>query len=193
MSFRSLALASLTAASLAQSAAAATVWDEGVNGDLSSDRLAPTALSLSLGTNRIIGSVTSGERDYFRFTVPVGAAFSQLNLAAYGTANLGFLAIQTGTQITVDPAAPSAAPLLGYVHTSLGLVGSDILDDMGTGAGAIQFTPPLGPGDYSFWMQQTSAVLTSYTFDVLIVPEPSVASLLATGLAALTIARRGRA
>ena len=190
MRLRPFALAALVAVAHAQSAAAGTVWNEfGPQGDLSNDRLAPTLLSLSSGTNSVTGAVTAGERDYFRITVPDGASLAQIVLAAYGTNNRGFFAIQEGTQITVDPAAASAAPLLGYVHTAGTLRGTDILDDMGAGFGAMQFTPPLGPGDYSFWMQQVNAVLTTYTFDLVIVPEPSVASLFAAGLVALAIAR----
>lgn len=187
----SFALATTIAALvLAQGAAAATVWDEGVNGDLSNDRSNPTALTLGLGSNTIIGSVTTGERDYFRINVAVGESFTQLFLAAYSPTNPSFLAIQSGTQVTVDPAAPTAGPLLGWVHPDTPLVGTDILDNIGTGAGAIGFVPPLGPGDYSFWMQQTSAIVTSYTFDLILVPEPSVAALFALGLAGLVISRR---
>jgi hypothetical protein len=193
MRFRHLLLAPLAAATLAQGAAAATIWSEGVDGDLSSNRAAPTALAVALGTNSIIGSVTSTDRDYFRITIPSGATLEQINLAAYGVDNLAFFAIQSGMQITVDPAAPTAAPLLGYVHTGSGLVGTDILDDMGAQSDAIGFTPPLGPGDYSLWMQQTNPVVTSYSFDLVVVPEPSAGALLGLGLAGLAIAGRHRA
>ena len=197
MKLRNLALGLPLAAVVAQGAVAATIWDEGVSGDLSNDRANPTLLTLAVGTNTIIGSVTAGERDYFRFNLPGGNTFTQLNLAAYSPSNLGFLAVQSGTQITVDPLAPTAAPLLGYVHTSNTQVGTDILDDMAASnllsPPAIGFVPPLGPGDYSFWMQQTSAVLTDYTFDVVVVPEPSAAALLGLGLGALALVARRRA
>jgi hypothetical protein len=190
---RTLALAALVGVAQAQGAGAGTVWNEsGPEGDLSNNRLAPTLLSLSSGPNSVTGAVTAGERDYFRITVPENASLAQIVLAAYGTNNLGFFAIQRGTQITVDPAGASAAPLLGWVHTTRGLAGTNILDNLGNGAGAMGFTPPLGPGDYSFWMQQANAVLTTYTFDLVIVPEPSVASLLAAGLVGLALARRRR-
>ena len=175
---------------LGQEAAAATIWDEGVNGDLSNDRLNPTVLVLGLGSNTIIGSVTAGERDYFRINVAGGESFTQLFLAAYSPTNLSFLAIQSGTQVTVDPAAPVAGPLLGWMHPDTPFVGSDVLDDIGSGAGAIGFVPPLGPGDYSFWMQQTNPIVTSYTFDLILVPEPG--TLLLVGLGLLALAARSR-
>lgn len=193
MRSRKLALTSMLALFATQSAAAAPIWNEGVDGDLSNDRLNPTALTLAVGSNTITGSVTAGERDYFRFNVPTGYSVTQLVLSAYSPSNLGFLAVQSGTQITVDPGLPSATPLLGYVHTGP-QVGTDILDDLGASnllaPPAQGFVPPLGPGDYSFWMQQTSAIVTSYTFDVVVVPEPSAAPLLGLGLAALALIRR---
>lgn len=191
MNLRTLVLF-LTLALGAQGASAATIWDESVDGDLSSNRLAPTVLTLAVGSNTISGTVIAGERDYFRFNVGAGQQVTQIILSGYAPANLGFLAVQTGTTITVDPLAPVAGPLLGYVHTAGAQVGTDILDDMALGAGSIGFVPPLGANDYSFWMQQTSAILTSYSFDVVLVPEPATASLLALGLGLLTVAGRRR-
>ena len=191
---RLLTLAVAAAVGVAQSAAATTVWNEnGPEGDLSNSRAAPTLLSVSVGTNSITCAVTAGERDYFRIVVPDGASLAQIVLAAYGTNNLGFFGIEKGTQISVDPGAATAAPRLGYVHTGVRLLGTNILDDMGNGLGAMGFTPPLGPGDYSFWMQQANAVLTTYTFDLVIVPEPSAAALVCAGLVGLAGVGRHRA
>jgi hypothetical protein len=194
MKFRSLAL-TLVWVVLAHAAGAASIWDETLNGDLSNDRANPTLLTpLSIGSNTISGTVTQGERDYFRFNVPTGYTLNQIFLTVHSPANTSFFAIQSGTQITVDPTAPTAGPLLGYVHTGGGLVGTDVLDDMATSnllvPPAQGFALPLGPGDYSFWMQQTSAILTSYAFDVIIAPEPTTAALFGLGLASLAIARR---
>jgi hypothetical protein len=194
MSARSLVLIACLAV-FAQSATGATIWDEAVNGDLSGNRLAPSSLGvLAVGTNTLLGSTTSGDLDYFTFTVPAGAAFSQMNLAAYGASNLAFIAIQSGSVFTEPNTGTNPANLMGYVHPGPALVGTDLLDNMAASnlltPPAQGFSVPLGPGDYVFWMQQTSPTPTSYTWDVIVVPEPTVASLLALGLGALAFVRR---
>ena len=109
MRFRTLPWTAVLSLALAEGAAAATIWNEATDGDLSSTNSAPTALAVAVGTNSVAGSVTGGERDYFRITIPAGATLSEIRLAAYGANNLGFFAIQSGTQITVNPLAPSDA------------------------------------------------------------------------------------
>jgi hypothetical protein len=178
----------------AQSASGATIWSEAVNGEFSSNRLLPTNLGvLSVGTNTILGSVTIGDLDYFTFTVPASTLFAQMNLAAHGS-NTSFIAIQSGSVFTEAPATVNPANLLGWVHPGAAHVGTDLLDNLAASNGAIPpaqgFSVPLGPGSYVFWMQQTSASPTPYTWDVVVVPEPSVAVLLAAGLGALAFSRR---
>ena len=190
---RSFVLASLIVVGT-QAAGAAVVWDEGVHGDLSNDRLAPTPLVLQVGTNTIIGTTVQGDVDYFGIGVFGDARLTQIVLTSFTSADdLAFLAIQSGSFITETTTAPNVANLLGWTHPSAALVGTDILDNLAAGAGAIGFTPPLGPGFFSFWMQQTQPQVVGYSFDLVVVPEPSVAALLALGLGALAIARRGHA
>jgi hypothetical protein len=182
-SFRSLALAWLAVAAFAPTAAAVTIWSEGVDGDLSGNRLAPTSIALGVGTNSIVGTTIAGDVDFFTVTVPSGASFGQLVLASLvSTDDLAFLAIESGPIIT---STGSAANLLGWIHPSAAFLGTDILDDMALGAGALGFTPPLGPGTYAMWMQQTQPQSVSYQLDLVLVPEPSAAALLALGLGGL--------
>ena len=182
-----LALISIAAA-LAGPAAAATLWDESVNGDLSNVRTAPTNLPLSMGSNTITGTVVAGDEDFFTVTVPAGAFFSALTLITFNSADdLAFLAIQAGPIIT---SMSSPAAMLGYIHMSAAFVGTDILDDMALGDGALGFTPPLPTGTYAMWAQQLQPQLVSYSFDLVVIPEPSEATLLTAGLAVLALARR---
>lgn len=193
---RIVILAALVAAAFAHSAAAVSIWDEGADGDLSNDPGAPTVLALGSGTNSIAGSSQLGDMDIFTITVPDGASFAQLLLTSFtSTDDLAFLAIEGGPVIT-DISTPTN--LLGYVHASAAHVGTDILDDVALGAGAIGYTPPLGPGTYTLWMQQTGPELVGYAFDLVIrsepsaVAEPPVTLLFALGLGALAFTRRRR-
>ena len=53
-----------------------SAWNEAVDGDLSDDPSAPTAVVLTSGSNMIDGSVTTSApadtRDYITFTIPPG-------------------------------------------------------------------------------------------------------------------------
>lgn len=177
-----------TAAALAGPAAAATLWNETANGDLSNVRTSPTNLTLSMGSNTITGTTVSGDVDFFTVTVPAGAFFSALTLITFTSADdLDFLAIQAGPIIT---STTSPAAMLGYVHLSAAFVGTDVLDDMALGDGALGFTPPLPAGTYAMWTQQLQTQIVSYSFDLVVVPEPTEATLLTAGLLVLAFARR---
>jgi hypothetical protein len=183
------ALAGLAVAAFANAAGAVTTWDESINGDLSSTRTSPTQLALVEGPNLILGTTIGGDPDYFTVTVPDGQFFAELILGQYvSTDNVAFVAIQAGPIIT---STTSAAALLGWLHAGAAHRGTNILDDMALGAGAQGFTPPLGPGTYAMWMQQASAELVTYRFNLVLVPEPAAGALLAAGLCGLAaIARR---
>jgi hypothetical protein len=58
----------------------------------------------------------------------------------------------------------------------------------GTAAGATGFTPPLGPGTYTFLIQQSGSTV-SYEFDMTVVPEPTSLCLIGLG-GLLLLARR---
>jgi hypothetical protein len=175
-------------------AGATVIHDEAGDGDLSSDRFNPTSYSLSVGTSSIIATSVSGDREFVTLNIPGGAELSALTLATYaGLDDTAFIAIQSGTTMTVDPDSPNPALLLGYSHfgPGPGNVGTDILDDIGMGAGSIGFTPPLPAGDYTFWIQQTGGNAATYQFDFGVTPEP--ASLALLGMGGLALIRRRRA
>jgi hypothetical protein len=153
-------------------ASAAVVWDENTNGDLSNDRLNPTSINLTEGTNSLVATMPGADLDYLTIVVPANSQFSALTPTSYVSSDgTSFIGMQAGTQMTVPTNTPSASGLLGWAHfgTGPGNVNQDILPAMGTsGAGATGFTPPLSAGSYTFWIQQASTASVSYQFDFLV-------------------------
>jgi len=125
--------------------------------------------------------------DYLTFNVASGFRLEALVLVSVSTDDLSFIAVQSGATFTEPPGDPDPANLLGWVHFDPTLAGTDILDDMGLGDGAIGFTPPLPSGDYSFWIQNINSDGTDYEmhFVVSAVPVPAALPLLGWGLLAL--------
>ena len=91
----------------------------------------------------------------------------------------------------------SATSYEGYTHFGTGaannghpatsLVGQNLLPIMADPTqdpGASGFTPPLGPGTYTFLFQQLGAA-TNYEFDFTVTAVPEPGSLLLSGCAAL--------
>ena len=73
----------------------------------------------------------------------------------------------------------------------MGNVGTDILDDMGAAPGTIGFTPPLGSGPYTYWIQNTGDFCT-YQLNYVVAPVPEPATFIALALGAAVLARRRR-
>jgi hypothetical protein len=170
---------------------AAFVYDEASDGDLADDGLTPTVLDAGVGVNTLAGTSMSGDLDYLTFNVGAGLRLDAIVLFAYASDDdLSFAAVQSGATFTEPPSGTDPGNLLGWVHFGDLLVGTDILDDMGMGDGAIGFAPPLPSGDYAFWIQQTGTE-AAYEMHFMIspVPVPAGLYLLASGLLALGGAR----
>jgi hypothetical protein len=170
---------------------------EGTNGDLSNDRLFPTLFTLDIGVNTLTGTTIAGDLDYLTFNIPSGFEFQSFTLNSYtgtGTLTQSFVGIQSGTTFTVTPASATPDALLGYTHFGPAGAQGEILDNIGTGAGAMGFTPPLPAGDYTFWIQETSGTARNYSFNITVsaVPEPTVWSLCVLGIGVAGIAARRR-
>ena len=159
-------IAGLTLVLILASASAAATYDEAMQGDLSNDRLAPTPFPLDAPSNLVAGSVTFGERDYFKVTVPVGAALNKIILTRYESSNArAFIGFQVGSQVTLDPSGSTSDGLLGYMHFGFDqVIPSNLLVDL---ARSIPpgFSLPLPAGNYSFWVNQTEPAPTFYEFN----------------------------
>ena len=189
---RTLALCALLAFP-ALAVQAVPVYDEGLDGDLSNDANAPTAVAFGVGSNQVIGSVTasSGEvRDYLTFTIGAGQSLTGIILDAYTPFDTTFQALSSGGTSFV-PSGSTQGLFLGSSHLNGGSVGGDALALMAAlPFGGVGFSTPLGPGTYTYLIQQTGPEVTQYTLDFQVVPEPGTAALVGTGL--LGLAARGR-
>jgi PEP-CTERM motif len=191
---------------LAAAPAKAIIYDEaGPGGDLSNDKANPTALTLTPGSNSVIGTVNGFDngdgQDWVSFTIPTGFVMTSYVNSKYGSDDpQGFTGFQSGPSFLGNEfLAPSYA---GYAHFGTGAtnpdgtpplstVGVDLLPRMADPSFAPDttgFTPPLAAGTYTFLIQQGNPVLTSYQFDMTVrsVPEPG-SSLCLLGMGSLAI------
>lgn len=191
--------AGLAAVALVGSIASAgglVIWDDAVDGDLSDDRFNPNVFVLGNGVSSVISETVfsnfpdeGGDRDYFTVVIGAGQSLTSIILSEASNPNggfdaAGFIALQFGPIVTVDPAAPNPAPLAGWLITFESLVGTDVLSDLSGGFSS------LGEGEYAFWVQQTGEDLTRIRMDFHVVPAPGAMALL--GLGGLVGVRRRR-
>ena len=170
-------------------------YDESVDGDLSNDRLSTTMITLDAASNPVSGSVTAQtlqsplDRDYFSVTVPAGRSLTQIQFERYESSNpRAFIGMLAGSVFSIDPDNPTTDGLLGYLHIGEQAIPSDILDDLRGSFGPTRFQSPLAAGTYSFWVNQTEAALTEYTFNFVTIPEPH--SMVAAAGLGLILRRR---
>ncbi len=195
MSAKILAIA---CAFCAAPATAGVVWNEFNGGDLSSDPNAPTPLVFGMEGNTIIGSVQAPNdiRDYITFTLADGQFLMRLRLHQYedldsgGPGNRGFHAIIEGDTSFI-PDGGNIHLFLGSAHLDPEPAGTDVLPNLAEAqTGGQGFDVPLGPGTYTYHVQQTGTPHTGYTLEFVIVPAP--ASLGMLGLSALMTKWRRR-
>jgi len=199
---------------LAASFAPATVvWNQSTNGPLSENPASPTLFTCTGGANSVVATVggagtgeSGADQNWVNMTVPPGLELSQVVLASYSsTDQQGFIGVQADASFAGgENAVNTASSYLGYTHYGTGatngslpptnLVGDDLLSLMANpalAAGATGFTPPLGPGSYTFLIQQIGATTNyQFDFDVTSVPEPTAIGLLV--FAPLLMHRRRR-
>jgi hypothetical protein len=156
---------------LATSVSAAVIHDESVNGDLSSNAAAPTALAFPVGSSTILGTINGNplDRDYITFTIGVGQTLTSINLVSFGPDQLAFSAINAGATSFI-PSGATIGSFLAGIHFSAFDVGSNFLVLFVTSSVTTNSLPApvLGPGTYCFMVQQTSAVLQSYNLEFVV-------------------------
>ncbi len=168
------------------------LYDESSSGDLSGLLGSPTSVSVASGANTIIGDIgengnsgaTNGsDADYFSFTVPSGGSLDTLTIDSYvptGTSGVSFFGYTAGSGF----AGQGAGDIDGFALIDAG--SGDVLSSLAGGS--------LGPGTYSFWLQETGLAVVDYqiTFGITTtaIPEPSSVALLASCLATVLCMRR---
>lgn len=173
---------------------AGVVWNEAVDGDLSSIPASPTPVNFNNGANTVIGSLSqpSGDlRDYLTFTIGPNQVLTGMILDAASTGGLSFHALNAGSTSFV-PGDDDSSNFLGLEFVFDGLIGLDLLPGLAAGAyGSTGFSIPLGPGTYSYLIQElTPGEGRTYQLSFNVVPEPSSSALVL--LSGLTFARRFR-
>lgn len=191
-----IALATITCAASAQ-----VLWDESVSGDASNDPLAPSnAGVMVLGSNVFAGTVSNvggaDPRDYITFVVPDGLAITHLILLTFAPNNIAWTHFDDGPT-SVIPSPGTADSLLAGAHIPAAAPdGEDLFDNYQSGSPELLagpgFSGPIGPGTYTFLMQQTSAITQTYGLDFVVVPipAPGVASAAAIGAIVFGMRRR---
>ena len=192
-----VAMAALAMAPIVGIAAADVVYDEAFDGELSGDPNAPTFIVVGEGNNTVIAVTDQDgdDRDFFTFNVAEGFELVGVILDIFDTntndpANLGFIGFSAGDVLGTDPLAPDPTALLGYALVGIGDSGSDIFDVMAQGGGSQGYDGPLGAGDYTFWLQETSPSADDWSVTLVINQVPAPGALALLGMAGLAGRRR---
>jgi hypothetical protein len=161
----------LLLAAMAVPANAAVIWNESINGDLSSSEAAPTSISFGVGTNSILGGVSGSplDRDYITFTIAPGQTLSHVNLISFGPDNPAFTAFNSGSTSFIPSGATNGSFLSG-IHITSADVGFDLMpfyDTRNVTTNSLA-SPSLGPGTYCWMIQQTSPVTQNYSIDFVV-------------------------
>ncbi|CAE7756098.1 unnamed protein product [Symbiodinium sp. CCMP2592] len=170
---------------LVASTAAASVYNESIDGDLSGDRFNPTMISVDNGLNTVTMQVVDsalpgGDRDYFTFSIGAGQSIDSIVVTdafnpAGGFDSTAFVGLAFDNIFDFDPDTFVGPGLEGFVLTDMSVVGTESIGALTGGLTS------LGAGDYSFWVQQTGEDITELSLAINVVPSPSAMGVLALG------------
>ena len=168
---RTIAIILLSVA-MAVPAAAAVVHDESVDGDLSSDPNAPTALVFTPGVNTVTGTISGLpiDRDFITFTIAPDHQLAHMYMTVFAPPNdKAFMAFNVGTTSYIPTLATDGLFLSG-IHMDANDLNMDLMPlfvNRNVTTEAL-LVPMLPPGDYCWMIQQVSAIVQSYSFDFVI-------------------------
>ncbi|HEY1051798.1 MAG TPA: PEP-CTERM sorting domain-containing protein [Prosthecobacter sp.] len=193
----------LVAATLPFSGVQAFNWTEGVDGDLSNDGDFPTFVLLTEGSNLFegtMGSLDNGvtiDADVWSFTIAAGYYLTGISLVAYSAPApdiQSFMAMDdVGSINMTDPSQHLSNGLWTEEFDGFGNTYTDLLAilDAGPQFGGDGFNGPLGPGTYTFWIQEGSDQI-NYTINMTVTAVPEPGSVVLIGAAGLCLLRRRR-
>lgn len=177
------------------------------SGELSGDGATPTPIFFSEGHNLVEGTmgfdgVNPMDADVWTFTIAAGYYLTGINLLSYSDNGAGkpvgsinsFMAIDDATSINMsDPSNHLSNGLWNEQLDGFGATYTDLMAilDAGPQFGGDGFNGPLGPGDYTFWVQEGTDQI-SYCIDFVLTPVPEPGSFMLLGLAGLLALRRRR-
>ena len=168
-------------------------WTESLDGDLSNNSAAPTALTFAPGVNLVTGRMGKPDSrpldpDFFTFTLAPGWSLTSIEVLSISLFDNSFYAIAAGTSInTSNPATHLSNTLISGA--------GEYLDDLALPNapyfGGTGLTAPLGAGTYTVWFQE-AAIERDYQMAYTVVPEPGTTCSLLGGAATLLHLRRRR-
>ncbi|MCO8121189.1 PEP-CTERM sorting domain-containing protein [Stieleria sp. TO1_6] len=173
--------------------------EPGLGEDLSNDSMNPTQLGvLPVGQSQVLGVLfnveSDNDPDIFTFNVAPNQTLDSITVSIEGDRH--FFGLDAGPT-SVDPNTGNGsdlliAALIGGNTGNLLIPGNIDIDYGGSGV-----TTPLGPGDYTIWIQETAVddlypYTVTFETSVAAVPEPSSLALFCIAGAVVGCRRRRR-
>lgn len=159
------------------------LWVESSDGDLSSNYLMPTSLTLLEGDNLLTATFNSTDRDLFTITVPSGMVMDGLWMGGYAHSNannVSFLGMQVGNTLSAPPSSTFPDEIGYTLFGAWALDGTNLLPII---TSYPVLPDPLPAGNYAFWLNETTAnaATTTLRFHATAIPEVSTSLLAMLG------------